>query len=163
MVSEISSINVSSSSFIATSSQALTLETKQKLERFGIDTKSIKTETEGQTVLQTTLTAQEADKANKVSTQLAPQAKPAGAEPPWVSLMEQNKIAPTGTTDGDKMAVNAYISGMTDKKAAKSLAEQFGAVGLAITVPAEDKKESDKDLFAGQNQVAEMNKYFLLK
>lgn len=170
MVSGIGSVSSVGSAFSTSSNQSLTAQTRLKLEALGIDAKNIKTETEGQEILklyqanqntQGTSTAQNTDQANKASTmmQQSGQAQP----PAWLSLMKQNGISPTGSIEGDKTAVQTALAKM-DPAQAKSLASEFKAVGLDVEVTNDSQQNNtmQSDAFAGQNQLAQMNRFFLL-
>lgn len=161
MVNGIGSVNASSLSFSSTSIQQLLPETKAKLEKLGIDTSSVKTESQGQLILksvegsQGTNSSQNVDNSNKASTAQKP--PPGGQQPEWISLMQENGISPTGSIEGDKAAVSALLSSMESEKA-QTLATQFQAVGLDVS-PSSNQQQ---DALAGQNQLAELNKFFLV-
>jgi hypothetical protein len=167
MVSGIGSLSSIGSSFSASSTQKLSEQTKAKLESVGVDTSGIKTESEGQQILKSSMnaqgvnSAQNTDQANKASTIM--QHNQPGPPPAWVSIMKQNGITPTGKIDGDKTAVASALTNMNPAEA-KSLASQFQAAGLAVTAPNDSQKaDSFKvDPFAGQNQLANLNRHFLV-
>jgi hypothetical protein len=171
MVSGIGSVSSLGSAFSTSCNQSLSAQTRLKLESLGIDTKNIKTETEAQEILklyqsnqntQGVNSSQNTDQANKVSTLISQQPNQ-GQLPAWISLMELNGISPTGSIDGDKAAVKSALAKM-DPEQAKSLASQFQAVGLPVeaTNDSQQNNTMQADAFAGQNQLAEMNKFFLL-
>ena len=169
MVSSISSIGSLDSTTSTSSVQALTEETKQKLEALGIDTSNITTEAQGLAALATaqatseasssTSTQETTDAANKASTQ---QSCP-GQKPEWISLMEEIGVSPTGSIDGDKTAVSSALQSMTDTAEAKSLAAEFTSAGLSVSIDSSSEQSTQQqDAFAGQSQLAELNKHFLV-
>ncbi|MFH0702173.1 MAG: hypothetical protein V2B14_01360 [bacterium] len=154
MVFGVRAISNIASSFLTSSVQPISSETKAKLEKLGIDTSNIRTEAQGQEALKSA----NIDNENKASTLMKDKHPPQGQPPAWISLMQQNGMSPTGSIDGDKAVVSATLASMDPDKAI-SLALQFQAAGLSVDAP----NQQQTDTFVGQNQLAEMNKHFLLK
>ena len=104
-------------------------------------------------------TANSTDQANKASTLMASQmqqGQKGGA--PWQSIMEELGIKGSGSAAGDAANISAIIATMQPDKAT-SIASSCQAVGLSVNV----QNAQPIDPYAGQNQVAEMNKFFLMK
>ncbi len=114
------------------------------------------------------------DKADKASSLMgAPdQNKPA---PPWLTLLQELKIRPTGSKEGDFAAIAARLTTInsqatTQAEQAKvaTLISNFNALGGSLKAQASHDKSSELQAhkpidYLGQNQVAELNKYFLIK
>jgi len=173
-IGAVSSLGLSTG--ISSVQQALTPQTKAQLEKLGIDTTNINTEEQGQAALksaqasqknentQNSSASQNIDQANKASSLIGSQSGGQGQAPTWVSLMEKNGISPTGSIDGDKQAVTSALSRM-DSTQAQSLAAQFQAAGLSVKAPdnSQQTNAQKSDPFTGQNQLSELNKFFLIK
>ncbi|MEI8388285.1 MAG: hypothetical protein WCG23_00225 [bacterium] len=103
--------------------------------------------------------ANNTDQANKASTLMASQTQQGhkgGA--PWSSIMDELGIKGSGSAAGDAANISAIIATMQPNEAS-SIASRCQAVGLSVSV----QNAQSIDPYAGQNQVAEMNKFFLLK
>ncbi|MDD3012677.1 MAG: hypothetical protein PHC34_03130 [Candidatus Gastranaerophilales bacterium] len=106
-------------------------------------------------------TSNTTDKANKVSTLMTSQTQSSQqGQPPWFSLMQELGISPTGSKDGDFAVISAKLSTMqsqatneADKAKVTSLQSQFQAFG---------GQANSTPFAAAQNQVSEMNKFFLV-
>jgi hypothetical protein len=164
-ISSVSSVSSASSTSQTTSIQRLSDETKRKLEALGVDTSNIKTEAEGLAALANAQASavhssqRTTDVTNKASTQKTAQ----GGQPPqWISLMEEIGVSPTGSIEGDKATVTSALQSMKDTSQAQTLATQFTAAGLSVSVDGSEQSTPQQDAFAGQQQLGNMNKHFLV-
>lgn len=117
--------------------------------------------------------ASQVDDANKVATQQT------SRELPWATLMSQLGIQQTGSKEGDFAAIGAAIevkaskaTTVSEKAEVKALQQDFAAIqsqddsnslqsqAQAATASAQNQQSGS---FTGQNQLAELNKFFLLK
>ena len=77
----------------------------------------------------------------------------------WASIMKQLGLKCTGDATTDAAAVSTAIQSMQPDKV-QSIISSCQASGLSVQGP-ENKQQTDP--YVGQNQLAEMNKYFMLK
>ncbi len=114
------------------------------------------------------------DKADKASSLpgLKEKEKPI---PLWISLMEELNVKPTGTKEGDFAVISAKLSTMSSQATTEAeqnkvigLTFQFNAVGGGLNMQPEKNNffqaQVNKPVdYTGQNQMADLNRYFLVK
>ncbi len=134
-----------------TNYQALTQETKSKLEALGISTAGVTTEAQGQALLATAGTNNDGGEQDKEGGGQKPKEEPA-----WVSSMESLGLSPTGSEESDISAVNSTIESLEFSEAS-SLAQSFRALGLMVDLPEDPQLKNA----VGQDQLSKVNQYML--
>ncbi len=149
MVNSVSSSSSATTAAAASSSSYTELSdsTKSRLEALGIDTSSITSEAEGQSLLiAASLESQQQQQGQGGE----------GQECPWADTMEELGISPTGSQDGDIAAINAALESM-DYSEAMTYATSLQSMGLSVDTP-QDPNMSNA---VGQTFLANYNKYLL--
>ncbi len=115
------------------------------------------------------------DKADKASSLMGVQSDKDKPIPPWASLMEELNVRPTGTKEGDFAAISTKLSTMSsqatteaEQTKATSLTSQFNALGGSLNMQPNKTDSSQPPVeksidYTGQNQIAELNRWFLVK
>lgn len=112
--------------------------------------------------------AQNVDDANKASTLMSSQAQPSSsAQPPWASLMQQLGLSLTGSKEGDFSAIATKLSSLqasakTDSEKANVAALQAQFQAYASQADSSAQSSSSTPFAAEQNQIAQLNKFFLV-
>lgn len=121
------------------------------------------------------------DEADKSSKQQAQQAqKQQGQQiPPWFNLMAQLGLEPTGSKEGDLAAITQKISQMEAQATSEEQKAEIASLNALVTslfgtsvsggVSASEKTAEgsaqtniNTPSYTGQNQLAQMNKFFML-
>ena len=174
------SIGAIGSSFSSQQSQQIDEMLKTRLKALGLqstgsvqgDLALLKSAQSGQSQ---SSSASQTDNANKVSTQI--QASSQAQQLPWASLMNELGVKPTGSKEGDFAAISSAIevkssqATTTEQKSeVKALQQEFASIQSqndsnstqSVAQAASPSAQSQQSNYTGQNQVAELNKYFLL-
>lgn len=109
--------------------------------------------------------------ANKVSTQIPPQNQSIQqVQPPWAELMQKLGLTLTGSKESDIAAITKKLQTLEaqatspDQKAeVATLKAEFQAITSAEASSGSNQVNTQSNAFAGQNQLAELNKFFLIQ